>query len=306
MSSTPEPHIQKIIFQGINLTDDGLGVFDDKDYLVYCNEKLANLYGLNADKALNQHFSDLIRHCYQAPSGVNIETDDVEDWIIQANKKRRSKDYRAFETDAKDGRWFLVTEQLVEQQYIFMFCSDITEKKQYEFKIKRASEELFKLASVDSLTGLYTRHHFYQQAEREFERCQRNPLPLSLLMIDLDHFKQINDQYGHGGGDEVLRSFAENAQEQLRGYDLIGRLGGEEFAVLLPDTNSHQTKAIAERIRETSASLHINYQKQRIHVTASIGIAVASPQDSTLDSLIQRADKLLYKAKQLGRNRIHD
>jgi diguanylate cyclase (GGDEF)-like protein len=305
MPSLPPEHIQKIIFQGIDLTDDCLGVFDDKDILVFCNENLAKIFDCTTEQALNKSFDDLIRHCYLSPGGVHIETDDVEQWIRNANKKRRSKCFRAFETDLKDGRWVLVTEQLVEDQYIFMYCSDITEKKQYEFEIKKKSEELFTLATTDSLTKVYTRRHFYQQAERELSRCQREGTPCSLLMVDLDHFKAINDQYGHGGGDKVLASFSDNAHQYLRDYDLIGRLGGEEFAILLPDTAAEKAIAIAERLRSSCEQLDIHYQNASIKLTASIGISVTIGAQLSFDQLVRQADQNLYQAKTTGRNQIY-
>lgn len=305
MPSIPSERIQQIIFQGINLTSDCLGVFDDRDILVFCNENLASLFGLTAEEALHRSFDDLIRHCHQAPGGINIETNDIEQWITYANKKRRSQCFRGFETDLKDGRWVLVTEQLVEDQHIFMYCSDITEKKKYEFEIERKSEELFKLATTDSLTQVYTRRHFYQQAERELTRCQRETAPCALLMIDLDYFKQINDQYGHGGGDNVLQSFSANARERLREYDLIGRLGGEEFAILLPDTKIDTARTIAERLRASSEALITPYQNSSIKLTVSIGISITAGGDVSLDNLVSLADSNLYQAKVNGRNQIY-
>ncbi|BFM14542.1 hypothetical protein R50073_07250 [Maricurvus nonylphenolicus] len=305
MSPIPQEHIQKIIFQGINLTDDCLGVFDDKDMLVFCNENLARLFGLPIEKALNKYFDEIIRHCHAAPGGINIETDDIEQWIIDANQKRRSQCFRAFETDLKDGRWVLVTEQLVEDQHIFMYCSDITDKKKYEFEIKKKSEELFTLATTDSLTQTYTRRHFYQQAERELSRCHREDITCALLMIDLDYFKKINDQYGHAGGDKALEHFSKGIRQQLREHDLVGRLGGEEFAILLPGTDKSTSIQIAERLRSTTEENTVSYRGTSFNISVSIGIAISSNNCKTIDQIMCLADNNLYKAKANGRNQFY-
>jgi diguanylate cyclase (GGDEF)-like protein len=304
MPSLPSEHIQKIVFQGINLTDDCIGVFDDKDILVFCNENLAAIFDSTPKEATNKSFAELIRHCHGAANGLNIETENIEQWITDANNKRRSKCFRAFETDLKDGRWILVTEQLVEDQYIFMYCSDITEKKQYEFEIKQKSEELFKLATTDSLTKTYTRRHFYQQAERELSRCQREQESCSLLMIDLDYFKRVNDKYGHAAGDKTLEIFSSTIRQQLREHDLIGRLGGEEFAVFLPKTDYSKAIQIAERLRVTTKDTPILYQETILNISISIGIAI-SDANQHLDNLICLADSNLYKAKSNGRNQVY-
>ena len=167
-----------------------------------------------------------------------------------------------------------------------------------------AQSNIARLAMQDDLTGIANRRHFYRQAEAEFAHFHRSKQPLTLLMLDLDHFKRINDQYGHGVGDAVLIRFTQYVSTQIRQEDLLGRVGGEEFAILLRDATIDQAKTIGERIREGVAQLPIFGGDDADRFTVSIGIATAEDADASFDVLFGRADKALYLAKQDGRNRV--
>ncbi|HXI13175.1 MAG TPA: GGDEF domain-containing protein [Thermoanaerobaculia bacterium] len=164
-------------------------------------------------------------------------------------------------------------------------------------------------SSRDSLTGLYNRFYLLDKIESELNRATRHGCPTSLLMIDIDHFKQVNDSWGHPMGDHVLQTVGQVLRDSCRVYDIPGRLGGEEFCVLLPETRVDNTSVVAERIRQrlelTSLQVDANAS---IRVTASIGVAGMGDQtDESLwsaTSLIDRADKALYAAKRGGRNRV--
>jgi diguanylate cyclase (GGDEF)-like protein len=167
-----------------------------------------------------------------------------------------------------------------------------------------AQAKIAQLAMEDDLTGIANRRHFYRQAEAEFAHFQRSEQPLVLLMLDLDHFKRINDKYGHGVGDAALIRFAKFVAAQIRQEDLFGRVGGEEFAVLLRDATIAQAAAIGDRIRLGVAQLPIPGGEPGEHFTVSIGLAAASGRDASFDGLFGRADGALYMAKKLGRNRL--
>lgn len=167
-----------------------------------------------------------------------------------------------------------------------------------------AQAKIARLAMQDDLTGIANRRYFYRQSEAEYAHFQRSEQPFALLMLDLDHFKRINDQYGHGVGDAVLIRFAQYVLTQIRQEDLLGRVGGEEFAILLRDATIAQATAIAERIREGVAQLPIFGGDDADRFTVSIGIATADDADASFDVLFGRADKALYRAKQEGRNRV--
>ncbi|NWK78125.1 diguanylate cyclase [Aquitalea sp. LB_tupeE] len=168
-------------------------------------------------------------------------------------------------------------------------------------------QKLVQLATVDELTHLDNRRHFLQQAGRELKRSQRYQTPMGVLMMDLDHFKNINDQYGHAAGDEVITHFARLCREVLRTSDLTGRLGGEEFAAVLPNTDSNAALAAAERLRQAVSNSQVTVNGQNIHYTVSLGMTLLRETDLHVDDLLKRADKLLYQAKHEGRNRVcHD
>ncbi|MGH2784324.1 MAG: diguanylate cyclase [Actinomycetota bacterium] len=163
----------------------------------------------------------------------------------------------------------------------------------------RLLRELHHLASTDSLTGLGSRRHFYELAEREFHLSQRSGRPVAAMMIDIDHFKTINDTYGHAAGDSVLQSVARQCREGLRVSDLIGRYGGDEIVVLLPDSNLDAALATAGRIR--SQELTVDTLSGSVRPTLSMGVAT-SVGCGELAELLHRADLALYEAKQAGRN----
>jgi diguanylate cyclase (GGDEF)-like protein len=158
-------------------------------------------------------------------------------------------------------------------------------------------------AAVDMLTGLATRRAFLDKAQRDLVDCRDRCAPLALMMFDLDHFKAVNDNHGHAVGDQVLRTFAQVARGALRTNDFIGRLGGEEFAIVMPGTSMRAAGHIANRIRRAFAESRIVINGKTISATISGGIASAEG-DMTLEQLLSTADAALYRAKAKGRNRI--
>ena len=181
---------------------------------------------------------------------------------------------------------------------------EILERKNLEAELRKNEKRYRTMASFDPLTHLFNRRHFYKLAEIEFERAIRYSHPLSILMIDLDHFKQINDRYGHLIGDDMLEFVAVICKRNLRKIDIIGRYGGEEFIVLLPETNTEQALALAKRICETICDTRMPSTKGSIAVTTSIGVGVLSSQNETLEYLINQADLAMYIAKNKGRNQV--
>lgn len=165
-------------------------------------------------------------------------------------------------------------------------------------------QQLEKASRTDPLTGINNRGYFIQLLTAEMDRSYRYDRAFSILMIDLDHFKKINDALGHAAGDVALRSFATTLQNSgLRDCDFCGRIGGEEFAIVLPETTLDQASLPAERIRCKLAEAPVTYSEASFVVTASIGVSQYMPGD-TVESLLSRADQAMYKAKEEGRNRV--
>ncbi len=172
------------------------------------------------------------------------------------------------------------------------------------FENARLFAEIQQLAATDPLTGIYNRRCFFELAQREFERARRYELPLSALMLDVDHFKNFNDTYGHPIGDRLLCAIAGRCQQELRQVDILGRYGGEEFAILLPETGTLQAQSVAERLRRQIAQTEVTSNGVSIKTTISLGVATITPSCLQLENLFERADQALYVAKQAGRNQV--
>ena len=168
----------------------------------------------------------------------------------------------------------------------------------------RVEEELRRLVSTDSLTGVSSRRAFLEQAEKLFEELGPRRHELALLLMDLDHFKNINDNHGHPAGDEALREFARICRRALRPDDLVGRTGGEEFGVVLKTADAEQAVRLAEKLRESVSSQPVKVESIELQLTVSIGVALASRGEEEFNGLLKRADDALYTAKRAGRNRV--
>lgn len=205
-------------------------------------------------------------------------------------------------------RAFLTTgsfTQVYSQTELFEQIS--TEKARTEealLELQRAHEELEVLAATDALTGCANRREFEKRSIAEIARAKRSGAPLSFVMIDLDHFKKINDQHGHRAGDEVLRMFSSLLHNVLRPSDFAGRIGGEEFALILPDTSLENAAIMAERLRQIVEREVVTFTKENIRFTVSIGIAQLGPDGRSYASVIEVADSRMYLSKHSGRNRV--
>ncbi|GAB4285057.1 MAG: hypothetical protein Kow0092_39250 [Deferrisomatales bacterium] len=184
------------------------------------------------------------------------------------------------------------------------FCEVLAQQGAQGLLQMRTLERLRALATTDGLTGLANRRVLFERLAQELARSDRYEHPSSLLLLDVDHFKKINDRYGHPAGDAVLRAVARALQEQARETDLVARYGGEEFAVLLPNTDEAGGGNLAERIRARIEALRVTWEDKEIPVRLSVGAAAAEDGARTVDALVSRADQALYAAKQGGRNRV--
>jgi diguanylate cyclase (GGDEF)-like protein/PAS domain S-box-containing protein len=167
---------------------------------------------------------------------------------------------------------------------------------------KKAEEALKLLATTDPLTELLNRRSFTELGEKEVSRAKRYSSRLVAMMIDIDHFKKVNDTYGHAVGDEVLKKVTEIFRQAHRNIDILGRLGGEEFGLILPETEIDEATNLAERLREMIERASVFAKSQEVRFTISLGVAALRPEDNSLDDLMKRADEALYKAKDSGRN----
>lgn len=195
---------------------------------------------------------------------------------------------------------------LQRQQYALMTLT-LRSNRQLQDEVEQRrllQQQLQRQASTDALTGLYNRHEYERLFAHELARSLREQRPLSLAILDLDHFKRVNDTHGHAAGDEVLRRVARLCRDNFRAVDIVGRLGGEEFVVLLPDTSLAQAGEVAQRVLEQLRVTPIEVGEAVLQVTATLGLTQLQPDERQLDSLLQRADQALYAGKAAGRDRV--
>ncbi|SMC16903.1 PAS domain S-box-containing protein/diguanylate cyclase (GGDEF) domain-containing protein [Andreprevotia lacus DSM 23236] len=260
-------------------------------FITYVNQRAADLFDMPQAAALSMRAFELYLNRL--------------DFMDQVERLHDGKTIRAVEMRLQrhsgEPFWGSVSLSEVntsESSTVVLGIVDITERKQMESELQRR-------ATTDSLSGLYNRAHFMETANQELARAQRYARPLSLLMVDIDHFKRINDTYGHDVGDKAIRALSDICRGVLRDVDLLARLGGEEFAALLPETPRAQAFNVAERLRlAIEANCIITDDGQEVRFTSSIGITELRANDPLVDDLLKRADTALYYSKHHGRNRV--
>jgi len=174
-------------------------------------------------------------------------------------------------------------------------------------RIINLERRILKLATTDSLTGVLNRRAFMERMGKEIQRAKREETPISLILMDIDHFKNVNDTYGHQTGDLVLQRVTDQLIDRSRAYDFVGRYGGEEFVICVLSPEGIDPKSIAERMRQNieAQTIVTDHSDQSLHITASFGVGICRPgSEDGLDALIKRTDKALYEAKNSGRNRV--
>lgn len=202
---------------------------------------------------------------------------------------------------ADEVHWRFMTARRVDiagRHYLVGTGLDVTERKKLEHDLEHQ-------ARTDFLTGIPNRRHFLDLADLELARARRYGRPFSVLMLDLDLFKSVNDRYGHRVGDLALQKVVEVCRQALREVDVIGRLGGEEFGIMLPETDAEQAMQVADRVRQSIAAASVPLpQGGSVCITTSIGVATYTEADPDFDGVLTRADRALYEAKRTGRDRV--
>jgi diguanylate cyclase (GGDEF)-like protein/PAS domain S-box-containing protein len=270
------------------------------------NESIGRLTGFERDAVIGQPYSIFYPADAMTPDRMldRLREADESGWGLDDGWRTRADGTRfwgsAMIAPLRDPEQNLCADPAaigVPEPAYCLVIRDITDKRE-------ASETIRKATSCDHLTGLTNRRTFFETAEVELARWQRAPRPLCLIIFDTDHFKAVNDRYGHPAGDAVLRHTADTLTATFRECDIVARLGGEEFAVLLPSTSRDAALAVANRLLERIESQVVNVDGAAIRYTVSGGIAEMAADVTGLDALIKRADKSLYAAKNAGRNRV--
>ncbi len=267
----------------------------------YSNDKFNEIFGYSADEVRALGPLDIATENDRPLAAENIrkrlsgEAERVE-YVIRALRKNGAEIDVEIHSSAMniDGK----------SEFISLYV-DVTERTRAEREVQALQEKLREQATRDPLTGLYNRRYLDESLGRELISAERHGYPVSVIMGDLDHFKLINDVYGHLGGDEVLRTFGDLLKRQVRGSDIYCRYGGEEFLLVLPQTSAENAARRAEQLRSAMAAAPVPYGGSTIAVTASFGVATFPRDGRTGDHLIAAADSALYEAKAAGRNRIN-
>ncbi len=263
---------------------------------VVVNQQLSILYGLNKSDILGRKVADFCKK-----SGSNIERDfrmfdaglDVPDHEIQINDKT----YYVSVKPIRDSSAFTVGEMVS--------LTDITQRKNIEKELIEANKQLQFLANNDPLTGVLNTRAYHQTCEKIINLANRNDAIFSVIFVDLDHFKNINDIYGHDAGDLVLKATSNCIRDTCRKSDVIGRVGGEEFSIFLPETDSAGAIRFAEKLRANIELLNPSIGENKdIIVTASIGVASKMAHHKAITDIQRDADHAMYHAKKDGRNRV--
>jgi len=271
---------------------DGLLIADGQGVVRVFNPACERLFGYSANEVIGQNVKMLVPESHR----------DLHDGYLKKFREEGEPAIlgrqRELTGACKDGSTFplsLTLGQAVvdDEAFYIAVVHDLT----HEVRLRRD-------AAIDPLTGVSNRRNFIARGKDEIGRAARYGRPCSVLMLDIDHFKVVNDTYGHAAGDEALRQFANACQEMLRDSDVIARLGGEEFAVILPETDAAGAKILAERLREGISRLRVANGDDRFGFTVSIGVANRGGDEDGIDELLARADRALYQAKEAGRDRV--
>ena len=275
---------------------DAIIIMDNAGRIAFWNEAAQRIFGYSEQEARGKHLHELIvpeRYRADFEKGFDCVREDEPGHVV--GKTLELAGLR------KDGTQ-IVTEHSIagvsidKKWHTICIVRDVTERKQFEDRIRH-------LANYDSLTGLPNRMLFYDRLRQAINLAGRNRHELSLLYLDLDKFKAVNDTLGHDAGDEILKGAADRIQQQVRESDTVARIGGDEFAVILPQSASQQDAAIVARkiIDALFAVFQLSGEKpQQVHIGASIGIATFPADGPDMDALLKVADSAMYKAKQLG------
>jgi diguanylate cyclase len=282
------------------LTESGQAIclYDAEDRLRYANKRYRSLFMGDYEGPLT--FAQILRHADRNGLGVRID-DDIESFIARTLSRRRSVPRKAFETDLVNGRWFWMDHTILPNGWVLSVGADITDLKHNEKTLRKAHEEALAAARTDQLTGLPNRRHILDLLDGALAAAKTAGSSLCVAVIDLDGFKTINDTYGHDAGDAVLHHFAAVCPVRVRPEDRLGRIGGEEFLLLLPEVRLNEAVRIVERIREAFPPALLRNGGPELPYTFSAGVTEALPHDDR-SSIIYRADRALYAAKGEGRN----
>ncbi len=284
----------KTLYAALDNVESGILLLSKDLRALYSNPSLHRLFTVSSSEEIrttNPWYSDMLK---EAATAAAV---DLEDYVKRRLSWVRSGNTVPMDLNMSNGAVIRCHLAALPGGGRMLIYSDVTD-------IVRNAQELERLATIDGMTGIYNRRHFLSLADLEWRRARRYRRAISFLMIDIDYFKAINDTFGHQVGDNMIMHLASLTRECKRDSDVLARIGGEEFALLLPETDAAQAEIVAERIRHEISTNPLALAAQSIPATVSIGVASATITMSDFSQLMSAADQALYEAKRSGRNRV--
>ena len=271
-----------------------IGMFDPQEHLRFANPAFRSAYAIAPGDTPT--WEAMMRNCHAQRIGLRIDTDDIDAWLARVRQTYRRVPQRQFESDLVDGRWMWVNETLRPDGWLVLVITDVTALKANEATMRSARDQAILASLTDPLTELHNRRSILRRFDDLLAASQDMRYPLAVVLLDLDRFKNINDQHGHDLGDAVLRHFARVVRRQIRPLDTVGRIGGEEFLLLMPNASAAGADNALARLRTAIG------QGAPLPYTFSAGIAQAERGESS-QAALRRADAAMYAAKDAGRDR---
>lgn len=278
-----------------------VALFDATDTMRYANPAFSSAFGVEPSARLT--WTELMRRNHALGVGAAIQTQDLEAWLTSTRSRRGKLPFRAFEADLTDGRWIYMTETVDEHGWMLCVAFDISSMRVGERSLRLARDGALRAAQVDVLTGISNRAHVLQQLDKRLDQLRERQQPCGVVMLDLDHFKRVNDSLGHHAGDVVLTHFAKLVEATLRREDGFGRLGGEEFMLLVPNITHEALEQMVGRVLQKVRSARPLPELPGFAYTCSAGLTMLDSSQDAAHNL-RRADHALYAAKAQGRDQL--
>ncbi|MCA2376891.1 MULTISPECIES: sensor domain-containing diguanylate cyclase [Agrobacterium] len=279
-----------------------IALYDSEDRLRHANPSFQESFQITPEEFPT--WADIMRLNHRLQTGVVVRHRDFEGWLLSAQSRRGKLPYRAFEMDMYDGRWFWMTETVQQDGWMLCIASDVTELRQGYRALRQDRDLAVRASQTDELTGTANRRFVFAKLALQVERVGKGlEAPFCLCTLDIDFFKQINDRFGHKCGDAVLRDFVGIAHSVIRRVDFFGRIGGEEFMLVLPRSTVAEGREIVERLLQRVRLSRPLAEFPDFSYSCSAGMTTYRMAESA-DDVFMRADQALYAAKEKGRDRL--
>ncbi|MGC0119558.1 diguanylate cyclase [Pseudoalteromonas piscicida] len=297
-------HLQSLLSDVLNKSDDAVAIVSSKSVLEFCNKAMAKLIGQPSSHITGRTLSNIFDPQTDDTFDDRIDGDELTEWFLGLSNGCEL-DYPEIEIDTLSGEFFRLRCFSLQNDAFVIYGDNITTTKAMHSELDHLRKELDFITKTDPLTGVASRRQLSDKVDSQIRLYERYRTPFSVILTDLDNFRAINEQFGHEAGDLVLVHVSSRLSDMLRDTDLIARLGGEEFALVLPNTGLEGAILVAERARIMieQASFQIAVGEE-VDITSSFGVAEFGAGESGVESIIRRADTMLLEAKSSGRNRV--